>query len=259
MRIKILFFIASLFFTKFATALQYPIPVFNNIKTGYDNGRWWITVNVPTLIEGGGYGAASPTYSYAVVALQKSNGWEPVAPGAIKKKPNESRSVLFMRLYRVQGANSSNPLSSFFLAKHLLDEDPSNQCVTYITYANLISAVDAGPCRYAPPVPAQCNITTNEIILDHKTILQKEVEDSKAESNFKIKCSRKGTVKFSLDNGGNTIALGEGTSTISINDLPLKSNIEVNNGDNTLKIRSDLHGVKPGTWQGSAVLKFEPF
>lgn len=261
--VKIVFTISILIINN-ACALQYPLPAFNNIRSGYENGKWWIIPNMPTLVEGGSWGAGLPQY-YAGYLVMKSENNEKMVPigFGLKKKSGESKSALFMRVHNQNGGNRpGNPLT-MYPQKHFISFDPSNGCLTFTsvtTNGQKITAAEDGPCfSYIPPIPAQCNITTSEIILDHKTVLEKDMEGSTVDSNFKINCSREGTVKFSLDNGKSTISLGDGNSTISINDLPLKSNIKVSNGDNNLKIQSVLHGVKPGAWQGSAVLKFEPF
>lgn len=247
-----------------AYALQYPLPAFNNSRSGYENGKWWLIMNVPTLVEGGSWGAGFPQYGAGYLVLKSENGQRILALGfGLRNKNGESKSALFMRVHKINGGDRPGVPVTMYPQKTILSFDPSNGCLTFTsvrTDGQKVTAAEEGPCfSHVPPVPAQCNITTTEIVLDHKTILKKDMEGSSTESNFVINCSREGTVKFSLENGKNTIPLGGGASTISINDLPLKSNIKVTNGDNILKIQSVLHDVEPGAWQGSTVLKFEPF
>lgn len=264
--IMILIYAFLCLFSKNSLALQYPVEVFNNIQSGYENGQWWILLNAPTRVEGGSWAAGLPSSSYVHLVVKtpenvwKDPNWETTY---LKKRPGETRSGAILRYNKsVAGHGNFSP----YINKKPLKYDPSNYCVVVTTMVNslnpggILAEVDPPPyCSYIPPVPAQCNITTTEIVLDHKTVLQKDVDNSRIESSFKINCSRQGNVKFSLENSTNTIPLGNGHSTVSINNLPLKSNIKVNVGDNLLTIVSTLNGVEPGTWQGSAVLKLEPF
>lgn len=239
-------------------ALQYPLPVFNDIKSGYENGNFWVIPGTPTLIEGGSWGVGWPTYNYAQLMIKTvpDNQWRPLGGHISRKKPNETRSQLLMRVNKL---NENLGVSGLYLVKSIVKFDPSNACYgLFNTNSSTNLLVDAHHCSYVPPVLAQCNITTSEILLDHKTISTKEMNNSRVESSFTLNCSRSGTVKFSLNNGSDSIALGEGISKIEINNLPLKSNIKVESGNNVLKIESTLKGVTSGSWQGSSVLVFEP-
>lgn len=242
------------------------IPYFPNITGGYENGEYWITLGSPTIIDGGDWAATR------IIGKRKTSGY------AAFYKNDPPDKALFLGGANHQSTTSINTYSKLLMkhyytdsplwwkAKYTTAYPPSDYCVTAAFYngSTAIPGKDwtwerpPGVCARVPEIPAQCNITNNEIILDHKLINQKDVDGSIAENNFIINCSRSGTVRFSLTGGKTTLDIGGGMSTIKINDLPLLSNLKLNVGDNNLTIKSVLSGVKPGTWQASTVLLYEP-
>lgn len=261
MRFLVVFF--AIFFISNVSAFQYPIPVFLNSESGYENGEKYVILGHPTIIEGGEWAGSKPQRQFANVGLFSAtfNAWAGgsgvMNSSVISTKSYRTRSDAFMAVYKKDLARPHVFNSKRFFNTPVL-------CIGYVEYTNPTGTItyDAlslpGVCPYVKPLPAQCMIITPTIILDHKLVSQDTQESSKAEVDFVINCSLEGKVKFSLS-GEDSIPLGKGKSTIKINNLPLKSDINVNYGNNTLKVSSSLSGVEPGNWQGSAVLVFEQY
>lgn len=256
----------SILLCPIVSAGERDIPYFPNVKGGYENGKYWVIPGFPTIIDGGDWAATRITgrTRYAAVAAFYKYGTPNKTKNVLGSHGHASSakyntySKLLMRLY------TDN--SIWYTTKYTLEHPLSDYCITAGFHTGEVTNpfndwvwdLPPGVCATVPEIPAQCNITNNEIVLDHKSIKQNDVDGSIAENNFIINCSRSGTVRFSLTGGKTTLDIGGGVSTIKINDLPLLSNLKLNVGDNNLKIKSVLSGVKPGTWQASTVLLYEP-
>lgn len=115
-------------------------------------------------------------------------------------------------------------------------------------------------CIDFPPATEWCKITTPEILLDHGTITLKQAEGSTATSQMGVRCTTQMAVAFNLITDDKYVYLDEGKSEIKINNLPLKSKIELPQGDSTLPVKDYLTGVtKEGFHTGSSVLVMQPY
>lgn len=259
---KIIFFLTFVSASENASAInEWPVPT--NVKLVIDDGKYKAVFGEPTYIDGGAYGWEAP-------AITRIGTWAAYGP------PKAGGASKFWAMGG--GSGSSTLTNSQVATKYaksgwakiyskvpigLGEGDPLRSCFTYVvvrgTGVPYRDGFPPGACIYPAPVPGQCNITTTDIILDHKTVTYNQMDGARAESSFNIKCIRSFTAKFSLSGGKKTLSIGGGTSTIKINDKPLLSNISLADGDNAMKISSTLSNVKPGTWQESAVLTMEYF
>lgn len=115
------------------------------------------------------------------------------------------------------------------------------------------SLVNPVGCIVVPPVDNTCRFLTPEILLDHGTLNKAEGDIKKAQAS--VQCSIQTDVKFSLATNDNYVYLDEGTSEITVNNLPLGSKITLPAGDASIEIEDKLSGVvTAGAHSGSNVL-----
>lgn len=259
---KIIFFLTFVSASENASAInEWPVPT--SAKLVIVDGQYKVVFGEPTYIDGGAYGWEAP----AITRLGTWGAYGPPIGGGASKiwgmGSGTGRKTNTNSQNATRFAQSSWARAYYQRPISIVGADPLRTCFTYWVATDTFGVYGIGfppgACIYPPPVSGQCNITTTDIILDHKTVTYNQMDGARAESSFNIKCIRSFTAKFSLSGGKKTLSIGGGTSTIKINDKPLLSNISLADGDNAMKISSTLSNVKPGTWQESAVLTMEYF
>lgn len=111
-----------------------------------------------------------------------------------------------------------------------------------------------------PPADEWCKITTPELLLDHGTITLKEMEGNTATAQMGLQCTTATAVTFNMISNDKYVYLDEGKSEITVNDLPLKTKINLPQGDSTLPVKDLLTGVtSEGFHTGSSVLVMMPY
>jgi hypothetical protein len=252
--------IMMMFFTKGAGAGM--VPVFNNMSHRLieNEGLHRVSYGMPTFIDAGPW-TETPLGSrdfYQMMIFRNVNGTEVSAyRGTFVAQPKDNPAIKTVGDLLVYGANKVYAESSGDYVVFGTDpNDGTNYCIvaTIYSYALAKYTYSPGTCRYLPAFPSECKILTSEIVLDHKTVVADRMAESIAESHLWVNCTLKGTVQFSLADRKTTLDIGGGTATISINNKPLLNYIDVQAGDNKLKITSELKNVQPGEWQSSAVL-----
>lgn len=134
----------------------------------------------------------------------------------------------------------------------------SPNCIGYVSspgpyqdWNNVYSPV----CPTVPPPDQWCKITNPEIVLDHGTINLQQAEGSSVSANMSINCTQTASVTFNLITDDKYVYLDEGKSEITVNDKPLKSKIDLPQGNSTVLIKDLLTGVNSaGFHTGSSVL-----
>lgn len=138
------------------------------------------------------------------------------------------------------------------------------ECVAYAGYrgpgASWNSAILPGGCLLIPPASQWCKITTPEIVLDHGTIMLRDVEGHSASANMGVQCTTATAVQFKLISDDNYIYLDEGKAEIMVEDAPLNTKIDLPSGTSNLQVKDLLTGVtSEGLHTGSSVLVMMPY
>ncbi|ELY6210995.1 hypothetical protein SNQ23_000788 [Cronobacter dublinensis] len=150
---------------------------------------------------------------------------------------------------------------------HHLGSAPINECVAYIINPHYgdsrtpwSQVLVPGGCLAVPPADEWCKITTPELVLEHGTIALKQAEGSTSTAELGVQCTVPTAVTFSLVNDDKYIYLDEGKSEISVDNMPLKSKIDLPEGDSSLPVKDLITGVtKEGYHTGSSVLVMMPY
>lgn len=117
-----------------------------------------------------------------------------------------------------------------------------------------------GGCMMVPPANDWCKITTPEILLDHGTMTLKDAEGSSATSSVGVQCTTPTAVTFNLVTNDTYVYLDEGKSEISVDNKPLNTKIDLEQGDSQLAIKDKLTGINSeGAHTGSSVLVMMPY
>ena len=137
------------------------------------------------------------------------------------------------------------------------------ECVAYAGFrgagAPWENAIVPGGCLLIPPASQWCKITTPEIVLDHGTIMLRDVEGHSASADIGVRCTTDTAVRFKLLGDENYIYLDEGKAEIMIENAPLNTKIDLLRGDSTLQVKDLLTGVtSEGLHTGSSVLVMMP-
>ncbi|MBL5898805.1 hypothetical protein E0D81_19400 [Lelliottia amnigena] len=160
----------------------------------------------------------------------------------------------------------NNTGSRYTFVQHTGDQ-PTDECVAYIvstfqdpSYAPWSQAFVPGGCLVVPPADEWCKITTPELVLDHGVITLKQAESSTAKTQMGVMCTTTTAVQFNMITGDDYVYLDEGKSQISVNDLPLKTKIDLPQGNSSLPVKDLLTGItKEGFHTGSGVLVMMPY
>ncbi|EOC1286309.1 hypothetical protein ACI09O_000345 [Cronobacter muytjensii] len=143
---------------------------------------------------------------------------------------------------------------------------PVNECVAYIVNpyhgggTSWSQVLVPGGCLAVPPSDEWCKITTPELVLEHGTITLQQAEGSTSTAELGVQCTVPTAVTFSLINDDKYIYLDEGKSEISVDNMPLKSKIDLPEGDSSLPVKDLITGVtKEGYHTGSSVLVMMPY
>lgn len=152
---------------------------------------------------------------------------------------------------------------------HSGDQATSDECVAYILnprseHGNVHSpwseVIVPGGCLVVPPVDQWCKITTPELVLDHGVITLKQAEGNTATTQMGVLCTTPTAVQFNMVTGDEYVYLDEGKSEISVNNLPLKTKIDLPQGNSSLPIKDLLTGITTeGFHTGSSVLVMMPY
>lgn len=151
---------------------------------------------------------------------------------------------------------------------HTGDQSTADECVAYIVDPRSQSQGDSpwssvivpGGCLVVPPVNQWCKITTPELVLEHGVITLKQAEGSTATTQVGVMCTTPTAVQFNMVTGDEYVYLDEGKSKISVNNEPLKTKIDLPQGNSSLAINDLLTGVTTeGYHTGSSVLVMMPY
>lgn len=145
-------------------------------------------------------------------------------------------------------------------------DEATDECVAYLIspYSDQSipwsQAFVPGGCLAVPPADQWCKITTPELVLDHGVITLKQAEGSTATTQMGVMCTTTTAVQFNLITGDEYVYLDEGQSEISVNNLPLKTKIDLPQGDSFLPVKDILTGITTeGFHTGSSVLVMMPY
>lgn len=240
-----------------SSAIASKLPVLHNMILESDSvGTLTVRLGSASYIDSpwGDRISTSDQSAQITIFRLSNNAWLPVGYlcNVVKGGPIEGKEYTYSKLLiALADGNYWDPLCS---RKIIYGSAPNVYCIAY--------AIDGDPvpgeCKAIAPPPVKCDTTTGDILLDHKTVNELDLEKSKATSNFTVSCNLAAKVKFSLQGGKSTLDIGGGVSTIKIDDKPLLSDIDLKQGENKMTISSTLSGVKPGAWQSSVVLVIEP-
>ena len=148
------------------------------------------------------------------------------------------------------------------------DQPTQDECVAYIINplgGKMVSPswsqmTIPGGCFTVPPSDEWCKITTPELVLDHGTITLKQAEGSTATTQMDVKCTTATAVQFNMITSDKYIYLDEGKSEVTVNNLPLKTKIDLPQGDSSLPVKDLLTGITTeGFHTGSSVLVMMPY
>lgn len=145
------------------------------------------------------------------------------------------------------------------------DQPTDDECVAYMVAKERSSVPWSqvfvpGGCLVVPPADEWCKITTPELVLDHGVVTLKQAEGSTATTQMGVMCTTPTAVQFNMITNDNYIYLDEGKSEISVNNLPLKTKIDLPQGDSSLPIKDLLTGITTeGFHTGSSVLVMMPY
>lgn len=246
-------------------------PVITSIKTinlGYAGGiyEWNYYVTQKLLEIGPAADLVPPAGRY--VAFSHKHYDE---PGAIPNSgaPVASRMTngkdtvgqIAIALYNETGKYSTYVYHSAYSPVYQPDE-----CVGYFLLVGSDykepwgSVKTPGGCIAVPPADEWCKIITPEILLDHGVVTLKDAEGSSASATMKLRCTTPTAVKFNLITSEKYVYLDEGKAEIQINNLPLKTKVNLPSGDSSLPIKDLLTGVNSeGYHTGSSVLVMMPY
>lgn len=255
MILRMIFFmlIVQVFSTSSATASR--VPVYKNMIFGsYSDGSLSVRLGKASFIDSpwGDKVATYDDWAQITVFRLENGAWVPRGYFCDKGRAPQDSGYTFSKIL----VNMVEGFEYYGLCqKEMIYGTTGNEyCISWAINGDPVP----GQCKAIAPPPVQCNTTTGDILLDHKTINELELKGSKATSNFTVSCNLSAKVKFSLQGGKTSLNIGSGLSTIMINDKPLLSDVDLKSGENKMTISSTLSDVKPGTWQSSAVLIIEP-
>ncbi|EKS1843509.1 hypothetical protein P2G74_09495 [Cronobacter muytjensii] len=256
-------FLNVLFFLCAFNAWGSQLPVITSITAAtpeiYNQWSYHFT---HTVIEAGSAGDwVPPTGGYLVIALKYQNN----LVNAVGMKPSDGKntiSKLFLDWY-YDGGNKITALGYSHYAP-----DPT-MCLGYVfmpintapqPWSNVYAPTG---CTNVPPVNEWCKLTTPEIVLDHGNITLKNAEGHSASAQVNIQCANPTAITFRLVTDEPYVYLDDGKSKseiITVGNKPLKTKIDLPEGDSTLTIKDMLTGVSTeGIHSGSSVLVMAPY
>lgn len=138
------------------------------------------------------------------------------------------------------------------------------ECVAYVAQPyssqDWETTIRPGGCLKVPPADQWCKITTPEILLDHGTLTLKTAEGSTAEASMGLSCTAAASVTFNLITEDKYIYLDDGKAEISVDNKPLNSKVDLQEGSSQVTIKDVLTGVtSEGQHTGSSVLVMMPY
>lgn len=117
-----------------------------------------------------------------------------------------------------------------------------------------------GGCLIVPPNKEWCKITTPELLLDHGTLTLQQAEGDSASTNMNVECSTAMAITFNLISDDKYVYLDEGKSEITVDNKPLNTKIDLDEGKSQLMVKDLLTGVTTeGAHTGSSVLVMQPY
>ncbi|MFZ4214124.1 hypothetical protein ACOZB2_22165 [Pantoea endophytica] len=116
--------------------------------------------------------------------------------------------------------------------------------------------IDWSSCRSAPPPRIDCQITTPSILLDHGDLVLGQVNGSVKASQFNVRCNGNVTAQYNILPTGPIVLKPGLSSTITVDNKALGSDISLRVGDNILPIASTLAdtGATAGSFESTVVL-----
>lgn len=258
---KILFYFLMITYTNSCFAGLWP--VITSIKTvklndGNNGYNYYITQKLFEI--GSAVDVVEPNKYILLTHRHNPKTWDTIGSPKAQLATNNSETIstLALRLYN----NSGKDVAAVY---HANGDDPTNsECVAYIvspdTAGSWSSVYVPGGCLVVPPASEWCKITTPELLLDHGVISLQEAEGSTVTGQIGLQCTTPTAVTFNLMTNDKYLYLDEGKAEITVNDLPLKTKINLPKGSSTMPIKDVLTGVtKEGFHTGSSVLVMMPY
>ncbi|WP_188724517.1 hypothetical protein [Franconibacter daqui] len=265
----------SLFFLFIPCAWSSPYPVIVSYNAGWNSTdihgvqSWGLYIK-QSVIDIGSAGDYVPPSGYKVaLAIKDYTGVTPQDGGKsgidhraeLWADGRSSISKMAMQLYNDGGKD-------IVAVTYFGTYPPYNSCVAY-AYGASDAFYGGGPwsgvrtpggCMTLPPLDTWCKIVTPEIVLDHGSISLRNAEGHSAVSSMDVSCISTMAVTFNLITDDKYVYLDDGKSEITVDNKPLKTKIDLPQGNSTLTIKDLLTGVtSEGLHTGSSVLVMAPY
>lgn len=258
-------FIKFLFILMLVTTCSFagPWPVITSISPQGFDGAWKFYITQKLIEVGPSVDVYMPGKYVILTHRHMPGNYVGAAPASAWISSTKTISQTAVELYNNQGKNIPYVEHGGVLS--------TQECVAYAVSPILpdqwnTTNVDwsvvtvPGGCLSVPPASEWCKITTPELLLDHGTITLKQAEGSMATTQMKVQCTTPSAVTFSMINDDKYVYLDEGKSEITVNDLPLKTKIDLPYGDSIMPVKDLLTGVTTeGLHTGSSILVMMPY
>lgn len=103
--------------------------------------------------------------------------------------------------------------------------------------------------------PNACTITSNNVSLDHGTIILGS--PSRATGLLEISCKKAGSGRLVLPTGASSVPIGGGSAVLSTGRGPLSTALSFPAGSSTIQLVSTLSNVTSGVWAASTVITLD--
>ncbi|EOW6742854.1 hypothetical protein ACOZ0W_001992 [Cronobacter dublinensis] len=243
-------------------------PIITSIKTVPQGGTVYYYYITQTLLDiGPSVDVYMPNQTVILTHRHNPKSTNQIGISVVGERTSSTETIsqTAKHLYSTQG-------SSIKFVMHSGGDAPTNsECVAYAVSSYTGEPVSSahgswsqvtvpGGCLMVPPADEWCKITTPELLLDHGTITLKEMEGNTATAQMGLQCTTATAVTFNMISNDKYVYLDEGKSEITVNDLPLKTKINLPQGDSTLPVKDLLTGVtSEGFHTGSSVLVMMPY
>lgn len=165
----------------------------------------------------------------------------------------------------------ANPTNHIIIATDVVYSDFSNACLQMAIIKNSaigdakssdFITIPGGNCAPIPPILITCDLSTNNLTLDHHTVSSNSVNDNTASGTITVTCSD--TVKLQVSTPTPSITLTDGLdSYLYINDQSMDHFLNMDSAKNfKLNIESRLKKngtILTGDYTGSYILIISPY
>lgn len=256
--------IALLFFSGVADAGKWPM--ITSLKTVKEGGEWHYYITQSVLEIGPSVDVYKPSRTIVLTHRHNPNTNNQIGRSEVGAKTSSTETISQTAVKLFNSSGSSVPY-----ATHTGASPTNSECVAYVVSAesnepnpnahgNWANVFAPGGCLMIPPADEWCKITTPEILFEHGTIKVKDAEGSSVSAQMRLQCTNPTAVTFNLVTGDKYVYLDDGKAEIIVNNMPMKTKIDLPEGDSTLPIKDLLTGVtKEGFHTGSSVLVMMPY